>query len=309
MELRHMRYFAALAEHLSFTRAAAKVHVTQSTLSHQIKKFEDEIGVPLFERAGKKVIITEAGETLLPSVTRALNEIDSGLQSLRGTERRLTGRLRIGATHIFNVNLVPSCVATFLSRNPSVMITAAEYPALQIEEALRAEKLDIGIGYKPSNTKGISFEPLYDEEMALVVSRDHPLASRKRVRMFELHRQPMVLLTADFSTRVMLDEWFASVNASPAVVVEMNAIAPMLSLVDKMEIATIVPRQAVPDGQRLVSILIESPTPIRTPGLLSKVTGEDQSIAKSFAAIVRGAVAMKRLSETRADRGQKSHRR
>src|ERR1700749_929863 len=76
MEMRHLRYFVALADCLSFARAAERVHVTQSTLSHQIKQLEDEIGQPLFERIGKRVVTTEAGELLLGFATRALKEVD-----------------------------------------------------------------------------------------------------------------------------------------------------------------------------------------------------------------------------------------
>src|SRR5262245_18803606 len=78
MELRHLRYFAALAGELSFTRAADKVHITQSTLSHQIKQLEEEIGQRLFDRIGKRVVMTEAGELLLARITKGLREIDDG---------------------------------------------------------------------------------------------------------------------------------------------------------------------------------------------------------------------------------------
>ena len=82
MELRHLRYFAALAEQLNFTRAAETVHVTQSTLSHQIKQLETEIGHRLFDRIGKRIVITEAGEQLLGKVKHALSEIDDGLRGV-----------------------------------------------------------------------------------------------------------------------------------------------------------------------------------------------------------------------------------
>jgi LysR family cyn operon transcriptional activator len=296
MELRHLRYFIALAERLSFTRAAAQVHVTQSTLSHQIKKLEDEIGQSLFKRVGKRVIMTEAGELLLPSVTRALAEIDSGIRLIQGAGHQLAGHLRIGATHTFSINLVPTCIAALLARNPSVKISVWEHSAAGIEEGLRRETLDVGISYRPRDTAELRFEPLYEEEMVLVVSRAHPLASRKRVRMFELHRQPVVLLTADFATRIMLDDWFASVGAAPLIVAEMNAIAPMLGVVRRMQVGTIVARLAVPEGAGLVSIGIESPTPVRTPGILWKVKDQDQSIVNSFAAVVRGAVLTRNSS-------------
>ncbi|HWT37779.1 MAG TPA: LysR family transcriptional regulator, partial [Paraburkholderia sp.] len=83
MELRHLRYFAALAEHLSFTVAAQKVHVTQSTLSHQIRQLEDELGCLLFEREGRRVSMTEAGELFLERVRNALREVDEGVSSVR----------------------------------------------------------------------------------------------------------------------------------------------------------------------------------------------------------------------------------
>ena len=89
MEMRHLRYFVALADCLSFTRAAERVHVTQSTLSHQIKQLEDELGQPLFERIGKKVVTTEAGELLRGFASRALKEVDQGVALLKAGPWRL----------------------------------------------------------------------------------------------------------------------------------------------------------------------------------------------------------------------------
>eukprot|EP01041_Mallomonas_annulata_P030694 gene30694-52877_t len=83
MELRHLRYFLALASSLSFTPAAERVHVTQSTLSHQIRQLEDELGCPLFDRVGKRVALTEAGETFLAHATRAIQEVDQGVGALK----------------------------------------------------------------------------------------------------------------------------------------------------------------------------------------------------------------------------------
>ncbi len=289
MELRHLRYFVALAEYLSFTKAADRVHVTQSTLSHQIRQLEEEIGQPLFDRIGKRVVTTEAGELFLAFATRALKEVDLGIAMLKPGGSGLTGEVRIGATHTFNIGLIPECVAQFLVRHPTVRVRVDELPAEQIGAKLRAGELDLGIAYKPGGgATDLWFEPLYNEEMVLVVSDTHPLAGRKRIRMVELHQQRLVLLPGYFSTRVLLDECFEASGAEPVVVAEMSTIAPMLGLVLRAEIGAIAAVNAVPAGMTGLQLIpIESPTPIRTPGMLWRLNAEKTAPAHSFAVIVR----------------------
>ena len=288
MELRHLRYFVALAEYLSFTRAAERVHITQSTLSHQIRQLEEEVGQPLFDRIGKKVVTTEAGELFLAYALRALKEVDHGIAMLRPAGGALTGQLRIGATHTFNIRLIPECVALFLARHPTVQVCVEELPAEQIGDRLQAGELDLGIAYRPSNPLELWFEPLYDEEMVLVVSEGHPLAGRKRIRMVELHQQRLVLLPSYFATRRLLDDCFKASDTEPLVVAEMSTVAPMLGLVSRTTIAAIVASNAVPPtmrGQQMIPI--ESPTPIRTPGILWRLDAERTAAVQSFAVIVR----------------------
>ena len=304
MELRHLRYFVALAEYLSFTKAADRVHVTQSTLSHQIRQLEDEVGQPLFDRIGKKVVTTEAGELFLGFAARALKEVDLGLAMLKPGGGGLTGEVRIGATHTFNIGLIPECMALFLARHPTVRLRVDELPADQISTKLRAGELDIGIAYRPSDPSGLWFEPLYNEEMVLVVSDAHPLAGRKRIRMVELHQQRLVLMPGYFSTRTLLDECFKASGAEPLVVAEMSTIAPMLGLVLRSQIGTIAATNAVPAAMSgLQMIPLESPTPIRTPGILWRLEGEKAAPVQSFAVIVRKTALGNSLSRARPGPG------
>jgi LysR family transcriptional regulator, cyn operon transcriptional activator len=290
MELRHLRYFSALAEELSFTRAAEKVHVTQSTLSHQIKQLEAELGRPLFSRIGKRVVITEAGEMLLSGVTRALREIDDGVRSLKGSTGPLLGTLNIGSTHTFNIKFVPVCVATFLKRHPGVSITVLELSADDVEEQLAQEQIEIGIAYRPALRPGFVFEPIYIDEMVLAVRLDHPLASRKRVRLAELHRQALVLQTKDSDTRQILDSNFKSVGAEPIVTTEMNAAGPMISLVQELNIGAIVSKHVASRFDRVKFIPLESPTPLRTAGILLKSTRRKSLACRSFISVIRKAI-------------------
>ncbi|MBI3366945.1 MAG: LysR family transcriptional regulator substrate-binding protein, partial [Burkholderiales bacterium] len=163
-----------------------------------------------------------------------------------------------------------------------------ELPADDIGLRLRSGDLDLGIAYRPSGPTELSFEPLYNEEMVLVVAATHPLAGRRRIRMVELHQQPLVLLPARFTTRGMLDECFAASGAEPAVVAEMSSVAPMIGLVLRAPVGTIVSANAVPpELAGLRTVPIESPTPIRTPGLLWRADAAKTPALQSFAVIVR----------------------
>lgn len=287
----------ALAECLNFTRAAERVHVTQSTLSHQIRQLEDELGRALFERAGKRVVITDAGEVFLEFAARALREVDQGLGALKASSRELRGEVRVGATHTFNLGFIPECVATFLARHPMAKVVVNELSADEIGTRLHAGELDLGVAYRPAVQGDLSFEPLYNEEMVLVVSNEHPLARRKRIRMVELHAQSLVLLPKTFATRTLLDESFQACGAEPVIVSEMNTIAPMLGLVARTRIGAIVAINAVPQGAGLRVVPLESPTPIRTPGILRKRETKQTLQTRSFSSIIR-QLAHKGVSAT-----------
>ncbi|MDF0752585.1 LysR substrate-binding domain-containing protein [Marinobacter sp. 71-i] len=293
MELRHLRYFSALAETLNFTRAAEKNHVTQSTLSHQIKQLEEELSVPLFERVGKRVLITEAGDSLLAQITPALKQIDLAVNALLTSPGTMTGCIRIGATYTFNTNLVPKYLATFLSKNPEMKIVSEELPQAEIIRKLEEDSLDLGIAYRPNEGHDLWFEPLFNEEMVLITGVNHPLAKRKRVRMIELNNMRMTLLPKIFNTRQQLDECFRACGAEPQIVVEMNAISPMLELVRQTDLVAIVGETALDSAKGLSAVALENPTPIRTPGVLWKKGGRENAAVNEFAAMIRRSVALR----------------
>lgn len=289
MELRHLRYFDAIAETLNFTRAAERLHVTQSTLSHQIKQLEDELGTPLFDRSGKHVRMTEAGEVLRSHMTPALQQIDVALNALRAPAGAITESVRLGTTPSFNTRMVPQCVATLLNHYPGIEVAVEELAAGQILKRLRSGHLDIAVSYPPGDGSDLWFEPLYKEELRLVVGIRHPLARRRRVRMAELHNVRMVLLPAQFLTRRLLDECFAQAAAKPVVVAQLNSVTPMIELIRQTDLAGIITETAVSSSADLRVIPLEDPTPIRTPGMLWPKGATRSPALKHFAEIIRRA--------------------
>jgi len=124
MELRHLRYFLAIAETASFTRAAERLRLTQPTLSHQIKQLEQELGAPLFDRMGLKVRLTAKGKVLKSYAEQALNVIESGLTAVSDLDGLVHGELHVGVFHSFATSLLPQTLAQFIQSHPGVHVVA-----------------------------------------------------------------------------------------------------------------------------------------------------------------------------------------
>jgi LysR family transcriptional regulator, cyn operon transcriptional activator len=289
MELRHVRYFEALAETLNFTRAAEHLHVTQSTLSHQIRQLEEEIGQTLFDRSTKKVRITEAGEILLSHLTPALAQIDRGLQAMRGDAQAMTSQIRLGSTSSFNTRMVPQCISTLLKYDSGVQVTVEELSASQIAKRLLSGHLDLGVSYRQENRPELWFEPLYSEELQLVVGANHPMNQRRWVRMVELHQLRMVLLPPEFQTRKVLEGCFETAGCRPNVVAEFNSIAATIELIRQTDLAGIIAMTALTKSSDLFAVPLQDPRPMRTLGLLWKKGGNRSSTQKQFTEIIRRA--------------------
>ncbi len=287
MELRHLRYFKVLAEQLSFTRAAERLYITQSTLSHQIRQLEDEVGLPLFERKGKKISLTHAGQCLLETAGRTLGDIDNTLRELKSMHAPLTGSLSIGATHTFSIKLLGRYLSMFVQKFPLVKLELLELSAQDIENGLVDESLDIGIAYTPATSDALWSEPLFTESLVLVTNKNHPFASRKRLRMVELHNQQLVLLSGTFTTRKLLDGYFAQVKIKPVIVAETNTTFPMISLVKSQPVAAILSERAIPEDAELHKIILQDPAPTRMAALLWKKNRQYPQTALEFAKMVK----------------------
>jgi LysR family cyn operon transcriptional activator len=269
MELRHLRYFSAVADANHFRRAAESLHVSQPTLSQQIQQLEKDLGTTLFDRIGKRVRLTSAGETFRHHARRVLHELDEAQVALLELDGLKRGRLFVGAVQTLNTYLIPPIIARFATLHPGVFLSVEELTAGQIEQELLRGRLNLGISFVSPSTDGISSEPLFDEELVLIVSSRHRLARRRLLKIQELDTEPLILLPTSFYPRQLFDEKAREVGASPRVAVEMNSIEGILAAIRICGGATVLPHLALTKktaGLRVIPLT--EPTPRRTVGLL-----------------------------------------
>jgi LysR family transcriptional regulator, cyn operon transcriptional activator len=279
VELRHLRYFLAVAETLHFTRASEALHISQPTLSLQIMELERMLGAPLFDRNGRSVRLTEAGVVFRRHAIRALREVETGhaaVSDLLGLHR---GTLRVGVTHSFSTALIPRAVARFRRAHPGVGVAIEKTSGRAIEQSLVAGALDLGIAYAPPESTEVEAETLFEEEVVLIVAIGHPLARRDRVGLAELDGLPLALISREFSTRRLIDERLREAKVSPEIAVEMNDIDSLLEVV---RLGT-----GVTDGRGLAQVPIEGPRMTRTAALLWHREAYRTTAATAFAGVIR----------------------
>ena len=239
MELRHLRYFLAAAKAQNFTLAADRLCITQPTLSHQIKQLEDELEVSLFVRIGRTVHLTVAGELFRTYASRALHEVELGRDALHDLENLKHGRLTLGVLSSFGTFTLPPILADFNAAYPGISIHLLRLRSGEIEKKLLDGELDLGIANAPSGNDHIAVDPLMDDSLELIVGEAHPLARRTGVTLGEIQDHALILLTPEYNSRQLIDATSKKNNVRPRIIMEMNAIEPILSMVRLSRLATI----------------------------------------------------------------------
>lgn len=190
MDIRHLRYFVAVAEALSFAGAARGLHMSQPPLSKRIAELEEDLGVRLFHRSSRDVSLTEAGETLLPEARAAVGAFDAAMRVARSLSPTGSRRLRIALTPDTSRDLVLDIVAQLQQREIEVHITEA--PTAEQLRLLEAGEIDIGVVRHPFDSRGLWVSPTLAQPLGAVLDAAHPLAQRESLSLVELAPFPLV---------------------------------------------------------------------------------------------------------------------
>jgi DNA-binding transcriptional LysR family regulator len=214
VNLQQLRYVVALAETQSFTKAAESVFVVQSALSQQIRKLEDELGVPLFERTTRSVSLTPAGEALMPVVRQVLAGVDKIVVDAQALSGTIGGRLTVGMMEVPTESLdVAALMATFHARYPEVSVTLRSGGSDLLIDAIRDRKLDVAI--VGSNVSGatdrLTHTELFSEPLVAVLPAAHPLAAKSSLALTELADLPFIDFPPGYGLRHETDRGFTGV--------------------------------------------------------------------------------------------------
>ncbi|MET0794819.1 MAG: LysR substrate-binding domain-containing protein [Polyangiaceae bacterium] len=193
MELRHLRYFVAVAEELHFGRAAARLHIQQPPLSRQIQLLEAELGFPLFERSRRRVELTPAGSALLGRTRQVFDALDVAVHDARSASEGQSGRLVIAYPSSLAYSGLTELLRAFRTRFPSVELTLRELPPGDQIDALKAGSLDVGFVRTSLDDPALVAELVRREALMIVLPDDHPLASRRTIPLAALAQEPFVM--------------------------------------------------------------------------------------------------------------------
>ena len=289
MELRYLQSLITVADEGSFTRASEKLFVSQPALSQQIRQLEEELGSILLDRVGRGVKLTSAGELFYRHAQRVFQELDEAkvaLQELEGLQR---GSLAVGVVQTINAYLIPQVVAQFANVYPAISLRIEEMPTAEIEEGLEEGRLQLGIGFTPPGNANINSEELFNEELVLIVSKEHELATQVAIKIKDLNEFPLVLLSKAYCTRRLWDKCAQQANIQPRIVAEMNTIGAIMGAVQYAKAGSILPKLALTHRHlaELVAISLREPTPQRSVGLLWRRNGYKCAATRAFSDIVK----------------------
>ncbi|MFZ4833045.1 transcriptional regulator CynR [Rouxiella sp. Mn2063] len=287
MLLRYIRYFLAVAEQGNFTRAAETLHISQPTLSQQIKQLEDLLHIQLFDRSGRTVQLTDAGIAWMSYARRAIQDLEAGTRAIHDVEDLQRGSLRLAMTPTFTSYLTGSVVGDFYRRYPGIRLDLREMTQDEIETLLVGDQLDLGIAFDPIHSPDVSATPLFTETLNLMVGGQHPLANRQeKLSPDEFSRLPLVLLNGDFSTRRFINRFFQSLSIRPRVAIESDTISAIVQMVRLGQLATILPQDIANIDQWLSPVSLQTPKIERQAVLLQRKDAYRSAAARAFIALL-----------------------
>ncbi|CAM3335512.1 LysR family transcriptional regulator [Paenibacillus lupini] len=218
MDIRHLQYFVEVARLQSFTKAAQSLYITQPTISKMIKNLEEELGVVLFERTGKRIALTDAGSILLTQAQQMVQSFSNMNSSLSELMELKAGHIRIGLPPMVGVTFFPRIIGKFREKYPKITMQLFEHGAKKVEADVGSGELDIGVILLPTNEEKFESFCFLRQNLMLVIPPSHKLANRDEVSLIALKEEPFLLFHEDFTLHDRIIEECEKLGFQPDVV-------------------------------------------------------------------------------------------
>jgi DNA-binding transcriptional LysR family regulator len=273
MELRHLKYFVAVAEEENVTRAAERLHVSQPPLSRQIHDLEDELGVQLFERSGKAVRLTEAGKVFLTEARAVLDRAEQARNVVKAVGSGSTGELHVGFAPSLAVDILPRALRQFQIEAPGIRVSLHDFSTEEMLTGLRSNKIALALMVQqpPSNLRGLKSTELQRYCVSIAVSPAHPLARFKRTSLAQIVDERII----GYSQRDYPEflQWFENLpwpkGRPPRVAEEHDSVTSLIAAVESGRGVAVAPDTlACLAGPRLKLVPLDpQPTPFSVIGV------------------------------------------
>lgn len=256
MKLSQLRTFVAVVDSGGVARAAVRLNLTQSAASRQISALEIELGVPLFDRSGRRVQLTSEGEDLLRRSRRLLGDAEALGERARALKTGQTGLLRLGATPQVIENLLAEFLASYRRRYPEIEVHLTEEGGAQLPN--RLERGDVQLAIMPANDQGFHGRLLYPMHLLAVLPRGHSLSRRSLLEIGELSDEPLLLLRPGFATLVWFEAACHVARIKPRVLLHSAAPHTVIALAKSGYGIAVVPSQMriAREGVRIIPLVL-----------------------------------------------------
>jgi LysR family hydrogen peroxide-inducible transcriptional activator len=284
MEIHQLRYFVAVADKGSFSRAALREHVAQPSLSQQIQKLEAEMGEKLFDRLPKSVVLTEAGTCLLDFARKILIDIADARRCVDNLKHDVTGRLVVGAIPTIAPYVLPAMIANYQHRHPKVAVEIFEDTTENLTLRLEDGTLDAVIMSDCDESPVLERHFLGKEPLLLLLPANHPLAKKKKIKWSDLKSQKFLLLHEMHCLSTQVHELLATHQLRPQPVVRGAQLATIAQMVAADMGVTLVPKMMIQSdlAKGCVALPFAPPVPVRELNLLRNPLRVESKAAAAF---------------------------
>jgi LysR family cyn operon transcriptional activator len=241
IELRHLRYFLAVAETENFTRAAERLKISQPSISQQITQLEQALRAPLFRRVGKRVFLTEAGAEFRKRAEVVLRKLEDACNSVDNIAGLISGRVDLAVIPALHFAWIPVLLGNMTREYPGVTIGVQEIASSGVETEVEAGRADLGFGLMTHNSPNIRYERLVSQPFSLIVADSSKLANRRTVKLTDLDGERLVLLPESFDMRRAADAVLLHARVHPKVMFETDSIDTVLASVLHTGLPTLLP--------------------------------------------------------------------